>query len=728
MATLVLTTIGSVVGGPIGGAIGAVIGQAVDERVLAPKGRRGPRLGDLSVQTSSYGSSIPKLFGTMRVAGTVIWATDLVEAQQSSGGKGQPRTTSYSYSASFAVALSARPIRAVHRIWADGKLLKGHDGDWKTQALFRLHLGDEDQPADPLIASVEGIASTPAYRGIAYAVFEDLQLADFGNRIPSLTFEVEADSDVVPVGLIVEQLSSGAVLASAGGETVTGYAAGGDSVRGAVEVLAGLGGLSISDDGTVMRLGGVVDAFVPDRRDLDAYDNSGSAGRMQIERVAAGALPDEVAIAYYEPARDYQAGLQRARRGGPGRRIESIDLAAALSADAAKAAAERRLAQLWTERSQASLSLPPRAFGLKAGGTLRLPDAAPTFRVAGWTLEHMVAKLRLVETTPATATATAGGADAGRPIREADQPVGTTILALLDLPALDDAAPTPMLWVAAGGTGPGWRKAQLIASLDGKATFEAIGATAQKAVIGTTVGQLEPGETAMFDDRSSVVVELADATTWLENRDDDALVSGANAAMIGDELIQFGRAQSLGRGRYRLSHLLRGRRGSEAAVANHTSGERFVLLNRASLKPLGAAVSAIGSLVHVEAAGVGDAVPAVAEARLTGRALRPPAPVHLRALRLGDGTLRIVWTRRSRLGWSWLDGTDVPLGEEAERYRLTISAAGRVLRTVETAEPRYDYLSSDQAADDAAGLAEVAVVQIGGAGTSDRSEPLQFSL
>ena len=41
---------------------------------------------------------------------------------------------------------------------------------------------------------------TPAHRGIAYAVFEQLQLADFGNRIPSLTFEVIADEAPVRVG------------------------------------------------------------------------------------------------------------------------------------------------------------------------------------------------------------------------------------------------------------------------------------------------------------------------------------------------------------------------------------------------------------------------------------------------------------------------------------------------------------------------------------------------
>ena len=98
MATLVLTVVGSVLGGPIGAAIGASIGQVVDHAVLfKPKGREGPRLNELQVQTSSYGTQVPRLFGTMRVAGTVIWATDLRETKsKSGGGKGRPSVTSYS--------------------------------------------------------------------------------------------------------------------------------------------------------------------------------------------------------------------------------------------------------------------------------------------------------------------------------------------------------------------------------------------------------------------------------------------------------------------------------------------------------------------------------------------------------------------------------------------------------------------------------------------------------
>ncbi len=224
MATLILSTVGTALGGPIGGMIGTVIGQSIDQQLLGGGPRRGPRLGDLSVQTSSYGSMIPRLYGTMRVAGTVIWSTDLEESSELAGdGKNEPERVVYSYTASFAVALSCREASSVGRIWADGKLIRGAAGDLKVGGAFRFLNGSEGQAIDPLIATLEGFGTTPAYRGLALAVFEDLMLGDFSNRIPSLTFELVADPDGIEVGAILEDASEG-LIDCRDARPVAGYA------------------------------------------------------------------------------------------------------------------------------------------------------------------------------------------------------------------------------------------------------------------------------------------------------------------------------------------------------------------------------------------------------------------------------------------------------------------------------------------------------------------------
>ena len=718
MATLVLTTIGSIIGGPVGGAIGAAIGQQIDQRLFAPR-RKGPRLGDLAVQTSNYGQAIPRLFGRMRVAGTVIWATDLREDKhRSGGGKGRPKMTTYSYSASFAVALSARPIRAVHRIWADGKLLRGAAGDWKSETGFRLHLGGEGQAPDPLIASAEGIAQTPAHRGIAYVVFEDFQLADYGNHIPSLTFEVEADAGRVSVASIAHALSGGAV----GGTTAAvldGFAASGDSVRGAIETLASAIPVAVCDDGTRLLLADVPPSPIAiEAAETGARADGKRVDRVAMERTAAGSLPDEVAVAYYEPGRDYQAGLQRARRGGPGRRAERIELPAALAAGAAKAVAEHRLADAWAARVSGTVSLPWRRAALRPGQTVQVDGVAAPMRISRWTLDRMALELKLAGVTVAGTGAVAAP---GGGVLEPDFPHGPTRLALLDLPPLDAiAATSPQIWIAAAGPSPAWRRAALSYSMDAGASWQDVGPTAAPAVMGVAETTLPPGSAVLIDRDAVVDVALLHDGMALVGRDDAALANGANLAMIGGELIQFGDCLSLGGGRYRLSRLWRGRRGTEAAAIGHGAGELFVLIEPASLLPIELPAGAIGGQIRVVATSVGDGAAVMAEAMVGGRALRTPSPVHLRVALGSDGGLAIGWTRRSRTGWSWIDGGDAPLGEEAERYRLTLTPSTGTARTVELDTPAYLYAAAERTADGAmaASAITIAVSQLGAGGLS----------
>ena len=704
MATLILSTAGHLVAGQIGSTIGAIAGQYIDQTILfAPKARHGPRLGDLSVQTSSYGSAIPKLFGTMRVAGTVIWATDLEEHRSSSGnGKGQPKTVNYTYSSSFAVAISARAILGVQRIWADGKLLRGAAGDFKTETGFRLHLGDEDQAADPLIAAAEGAALAPAYRGLAYAVFEEMQLADFGNRIPSLTFEVTADEGAVAIGAIAETLGAGAVIAS---ETpsLTGYAASGDSVRGAIEALADVVPLSLGDDGEVLRLTATGEPGA-------TIETAEESGYRELVRRGAGQVPAEVSVAYYEVERDHQTGLQRAVRAEGARIVDRRALPAALSAGAAKALAEYRLAALWSGRASATVALGWRRAGLRPGDRLVLEGEGGIWRVTRRTLGPMTTTLELIRASVTALPALA--ASPGRPVSEADLLHGPTVLRLHDLPLGDGVGVRPLIVALAGGTEAGWRRATLSASFDDGASWRAAGPTAAPATLGHAVDALGDGSSAIIDRARTVDVQLIGAG-WLESRDDGALANGDNLALLGQELIQFGAAEPLGDGQFRLSRLLRGRRGTEWAAALHETEELFALIDPDSVAVIEPPDGSLGGLLRVLANGIGDD-PAGVEAQLTieGAALRPPSPVHLNARTTAAGDLAVSWVRRSRQGWGWTSGSDTPLGEEGEAYRLSLSGAG-FARIAMCEAPAYLYTAAEQAADGAALPIQIAVEQIG---------------
>lgn len=716
MATLILTTVGTVIGGPIGGAVGAVLGQAVDQRLFAPKARHGPRLGDLAVQGSSYGSQIPKLFGTMRVAGTVIWATDLIETKASSGGgKGRPKTVGYSYAANFAVALSARAVTSVGRIWADGKLLRGAGGDFKTAiGDFRLHRGGEDQEVDPLIASAEGIGLSPAYRGTAYALFEELQLEDYGNRIPSLSFEVEADAAAPSIGAIAAELSGGAVV---DGETpvLAGYAATGDSVRSAVEALADVLPLTLAESAGTLRLGVAAAPAVPITR-------FACSGPWEISRRAAASVTGEVSLSYYDTARDHQAGLQRAFRAGPAARADRRALAAAIEAQDAKAFAEARLDSLWAARTTAKLRLGWRGLSLTPGTVASLEGVPGRWRVERWLLGPMTLDLELTRVPDHRRFASR--ASPGRAVSQPDVAHGPTVLRLFDLPLSRDPE-GPWLAAVAAGTSPGWRRALLTASFDGGASWQDIGPSAAPAVVGVVASAPAPAGSALFDEVNVLEVELLHAGMDLQGRTDSALAMGANLAVAGSELLQFGRAERIGERRYRLSRLLRGRRGTEWAAGSHEAGETFALLDPAAVLPVAVPAGAVGAEAVRAAVGIGDEAAGVrASSILTGESLRPPPPVHLVARRLAGGDVSVSWTRRSRLGWTWQSGSDTPLAEEREAYVITF-ASDAATRTFTVAAPSLLYSAAEQAAD---GLARPLTICVSQNGTHSTSRAAQCLL
>ena len=156
---------------------------------------------------ATYGGVIPVGFGVQKVAGAMIWATDIDEDKNTrkEGGSlfgGGQKIVEYRYFANFAVAFGEGPAGGVLRIWAGDRLiadLRAGAGAYANHPKysFRIYLGTEDQEPDRLIRQhvensndFDGEDATPAFRGLVYIVFEDLPLDEFGNRIPPITAEI----------------------------------------------------------------------------------------------------------------------------------------------------------------------------------------------------------------------------------------------------------------------------------------------------------------------------------------------------------------------------------------------------------------------------------------------------------------------------------------------------------------------------------------------------------
>lgn len=706
MATLVLSSIGNAVAGPLGGLIGAFAGGAIDRSLLGGAARLGPRLTDLAVQSSAYGEALPRLYGIIRVAGAIIWSTGLREDPGGAGSKSGGGTR-FAYSTSVAIALSARPIREVRRIWADGRLIRDAAGVFSVATGFRLHGGGEGQEADPLIASAEGATGTPAYRGLAYVVFEDLQLAEFGNRIPQFSFEVVADEPSVGVGEIVADVFAAADVpiadASALAVEIAGYGIGRAATLSSI--LAQIDLLERHDLRVEGRRLSLVRATQAVATAIDADEIGAAAEGRRVaaanwSRPAIDRLSGEVSVGYLDPARDYQAGLQRARRDGATGARELHELPAVLSAAEAKRLAETLGLRFAVRSAGRKVAVPFRHCGLEVGDWLTLPDDARPWRVTAMVLDAMTVVLDLVART-AAGPGTPGASDGGRVAPNPLLAQGATELRILDVPAFDTAPiDRPRLLLAANGTTAAWRRCELLVSVDDGAEYRSIGITPAPSTLGVSRTILAAGPCDRWDELGWVEVELSRPDLWLEGRGAASVLAGANLAALGDELIHFRDASALGGGRFRLAGLLRGRYGSEAAVAAHAIGEAFTLIDPAATIAFEVPAHALGAVLLFKAIGPLDTIATARtwSARLRGVNLRSIAPANLGARRLADGAIELAWTRRSRAGFAWIDGGDAPLAEEAERYAVTLAAPGGATSTIETTRELAVVSAADQSA------------------------------
>jgi hypothetical protein len=698
MATIVFSAIGTLVGGPIGGAVGALVGRQVDAAIIGTPNREGPRLKELSVTTSSYGTAVPRHFGTMRVPGTIIWATDLVEhSETQGGGKNRPSVTTYTYTASFAVALASRPIQGIGRIWADGNLLRGAAGDLKPGGEMRLYTGHGDQPIDPLIAQAEGLDRSPAYRGLAYVVFEDLELADFFNRIPALTFEVFAD-DSFSLQHIVGEVVPGAD-ADLALDGLEGFSCEGALVD-ALRQLDPIFPLDTDASGEFLLIARerlqTAPYHLPEAAVSVADEDFGGPSGYARKRSQVRERPPE-ALRYYDTGRDFLPGLQRSTgRAGPGQ-PGTIELPASLSAANARALIEKTAHRADWSRDRVAWRTSELDLEVSPGALVKLPDLAGSWRVKDWEWRESGVELSLERALPASAATSPGGAtDPGRANSPLDLPAPVTSLIAYELPWDGiGSGDSRAVFAAVSSAGSNWAGAALFVD-HGEGQLVPLGPSGRtRSVVGTALGELADGSPLLFDRTSSVVVELLADDMPLTDASPRQLAWGANRALIGSEIVQFANAVPLGDRQWRLENLLRGRGGTERATAGHAAGEDFVLLDS---RPVLLDPAIVGSApeTRIAAAGRGDELPVESGIAMQGITLRPLFPVRPRKADLPGGSLRLCWTRRARGAWDWPDGVDAPLHEQVEAYRVTYGPLGAPLATWIVSEPELVLSQQDQ--------------------------------
>jgi hypothetical protein len=227
------------------------------------------------------------------------------------------------------------------------------------------------------------------------------------------------------------------------------------------------------------------------------------------------------------------------------------------------------------------------------------------------------------------------------------------------------------------------------------------------ATIGETLYDFWSGPLNRFDRINTLTVTLYHGT--LLSVPDTALFAGANIIAVQNpsgewELVQFAQAELIATNIWRLSRLLRGRQGSEQAMASPVpAGARVVLLDEAVQQiPL---TTAEALLPHSYTYGpqsksLADPAFQTVTTRFTAAGLIPPAPCAIRHRWNEAGDLTFSWHRRDRSpAANSLLLSETPTSDPI-LFDLEILSAGVIVReAADLPQNSYVYTAALQAAD-----------------------------
>jgi hypothetical protein len=430
------------------------------------------------------------------------------------------------------------------------------------------------------------------------------------------------------------------------------------------------------------------------------------AMQYEIERTQDVELPREMRVRYAMPENNFEVGEQKASRlAVRSREIVDLDLPIAMSDSRARQVAEVLLFDAWASRRKTPLALGRARSALEPTDVVLVPISGQLERMRlveeDRSASGGVIRFQAIYDDDGSFVSYATGAPA-----QAAPILGyfaSTQIVLLDLPALRDADDDAGYYVAArnfGGTQ--WRGCAIFRSADGGVTYQQLVSIAAPATIGELIATL-PAASSDVEDLGSVLRLLPLSGTW-SSATTDQLLAGGNAIAVGQpgrwEIVQFRTATKISDAEWRLTGLLRGRRGTEHVVGSSQVGDRVVLLSGAGIARLPLDASAIGATRMHKAVTVGTSVDDATEIAFqpSGAALRPFAPVHLRGSRVANDWL-LAWTRRTRLGGTLRGGVDVPLNEQSEAYDVAVMAGAVEKRVIAATNPSATYTAAQQIED-----------------------------
>lgn len=692
------------------------------------------RIMSLQVQQSSYGLTLPVVFGQNRLAGNLIDYSDftaIAHTTRTSAGKGgggvTQEYTTYTYEAAVIMALCHGPINGVVSYWRDKTRRKDLE-----ELELTLKKGEHDQPA---WSWMEGKHPERAlnYSGTAYLCSPNYSLGN-NAQVPNHSFEVaglhqvgDGNVDASPDDVLQDILTNpdwGASFPSTRLGPLEDYKnycrASGIFVSIVLQeqqearehlrlLLEQTNSAPVWSGGTLKiipygdeTITGSGATYTPDLQpvyDLTEDDFLVDEGEppVEVEVLRAADRKNRVTIEYLDRENAYNiatASVQDqasiARDGY--RPMEPIRMHGICRADVA-----HMVAQLTLQRSLYIT----REYRFRLGWRhcLLEPMDIVTITDEALGLDRYPVRIKEIEEDdsgelsfkaedcPAgvgSAAARPGQPLLGGGVNFAAAP-GDAFAPVIFEPPMQLTNNEPQLWIAAAG-GPNWGGCNVWGSLDGD-SYQNLGRLSGKSRYGTTTSALAEGP--MIDSTQTLGVDLSLSGGQLLSGTQNDAESMVTACYVGGEYVSYANAALTGPGRYSLSYLVRGGYGSLNEA--HPAGSKFVRLTdplfRHSLP-----VDFIGKTLHIKLTSFnvfGGSEQSLADVPAYTYTVEGAPIGAVQGLRLVT-----LWAlgREAKIAWEALQG--------ASTYDVEVWAGSQKVRTAQgVVDNQYSYSAQDMMAD-----------------------------
>jgi len=613
------TPVGTAGGAAIGGAIGAAAGAYFFPEGPKMKNVPPPEPGEGRSQVSSYGAMIPMIWGSKRIAGNIIYMSEILETLTTSNHR-MNGTRYYEkakiYTATFAVAFCEGPVTTISRMWMNNEIFVDFrdsndphypptDGAITTanQAksaelrgiYYTAHYGALDQAADATLIEILGVANVQAYRGLFYVVFKNFPLGKFGalpaveveavrTRVANTTDERVSNvlSDICEkVGMVPSTTLDVADLVD---EPVVGYALTRQMpARTAIEPLMSAFLFDVAEIDWKLHFvkRGEASMAIIEYDELGVNEYSSTKSERMIETRAQDVeLPTHLILNYESIGRDYDTVSQHASRIDRARfSLLTVSLGIVMTETQAKQTVEILLKALWNARkkfvfftTQKYLYLSPARVITVAGKDMRVVSMTDKSGIIEFVCESE-------DSGSYVSTATADNLSYNAADMLRYQKIPNVLF--MEIPIMIPGDYSVGFYVAFYGTASLYGGGGMRMSEDQILWIDSALAGENSNIVGECDTILPSGMAGDLDYTNTLDVDFSICAAVPV---DHVFADGLNVAAIGNaangwEIIQFENVDLVSGTVYRISGLIRGFFGTENKIASHVSGEYFVLLS-----------------------------------------------------------------------------------------------------------------------------------------------------